>query len=161
MKCLIHQTRHWLAVLERPFQSFVLLALRLLIGWQFFMTGKGKLANFDRTAGFFESLHIPAPRFHAGFVGGVEMVGGLLLFFGLGTRVAAVPLAISMVVAYLTAHLPGPDDEVKGLSDAVGFVIDQAPFAFLVVCLVLLAFGPGKVSLDHLIGTGFKRAKKV
>jgi len=158
MKCLIHQTRHWLAVLEQPFQSFVLLVLRLLIGWQFYLTGKGKLAHFDKTAGFFESLHIPAPRFHAGMVGSAEMVGGLLLFLGLGTRFAAVPLAISMVVAYLTAHLPTADDDVHGLSDAVGFVIDQAPFVFPVVCLVMLAFGPGKVSLDHLIAKKFCKA---
>lgn len=157
MKSLIHQSRHWLAVLEQPFQSFVLLVLRLLIGWQFFLTGKGKLAHFDKTAGFFESLHIPAPRFHAGFVGTVEMVGGLLLFLGLGTRFAAVPLAISMVVAYLTAHVPTEDDDLHGLSDAVGFVIDQAPFVFLVVCLVMLAFGPGKVSLDHLIAKKFRK----
>jgi putative oxidoreductase len=157
MKSLILQSRHWLTHLEQPFQSTVLLVLRLLIGWQFYITGKGKLAHFDKTAGFFESLHIPAPRFHAGFVGTVEMVGGLLLFFGLGTRFAAVPLAISMLVAYLTAHLPTADDDVHGLSDAVGFVIDQAPFAFLIVCLVMLAFGPGKISLDHLAAKKFRK----
>ena len=157
MKCLIHQTRHWLSILERPFQSFVLLLLRVLIGWQFYLTGKGKLAHFDKTADFFESLHIPAPRFHAGMVGSVEMVGGLLLFLGLGTRFAAVPLAISMVVAYLTDSLPEGKGDIHGFSDAVDFIINAAPFAFLMTCLILLAFGPGKVSLDHLIAKKFRK----
>jgi len=158
MKCFIEKIRHWLSVLERPFQSFVLLTLRILIGWQFFLTGKGKLEHFDRTAKFFEGLHIPAPRFHAGFVGTVEMVGGLLLFCGLGTRFAAVPLAISMVVAYLTDSLPEGKADIHGFSDAVDFVINAAPFSFLCTCLVLLAFGPGKASLDHFIVKKFRKA---
>ena len=33
------------------------------------------------------------------FVSGVEFVGGLLLLFGLFTRIAAVPLVIVMIVA--------------------------------------------------------------
>jgi uncharacterized membrane protein YphA (DoxX/SURF4 family) len=35
------------------------------MGWGFFLSGKGKLMNLERTTGFFESLHIPAPRWHA------------------------------------------------------------------------------------------------
>jgi putative oxidoreductase len=56
-------------------QGAVLLFLRITIGYRFIMTGKGKLANFDRTTGFFESLDIPAPAFHAGLVGSIEMIG--------------------------------------------------------------------------------------
>jgi len=149
-----------LRCLEAPGRDAVLLFLRLTIGAQFFLTGKGKLAHLDKVTGFFESLHIPAPHFHAVLVANVEMIGGLLLVFGLATRLAAVPLAISMIVAYLTAHLKDvlhPEDA----ADATGFsafmthvsaFIDQAPFPFLVVCLVLLAFGAGRVSLDYLIG---------
>jgi len=120
----------------------VLLFARLTIGWSFFLTGKGKLANLDRTAGFFESLGIPAPGFHAGMVGGIEMIGGLLLIGGLLTRVASIPLAGAMVVAYLTAHR---DEAFVSLGDFV----DQAPYAYLLVALVLLTFGPGRLALDR------------
>src|SRR5580693_932377 len=40
-------------------QSPFLLIIRLYWGWHFFLTGKGKLMNLDRTAGFFATLHIP------------------------------------------------------------------------------------------------------
>ena len=130
-------------------QSLVLLFLRITIGYRFYLSGKGKLAHFDKTTGFFESLHIPAPAFHAGLVGCTEMVGGLLLMAGLGTRLASVPLTISMVVAYLTAH------REEGFASLYDFT-DQAPFMFLCVTLVTLAFGPGKVSLDAAISRWWK-----
>jgi putative oxidoreductase len=131
----------------------VLLFARLTIGWSFFLTGKGKLANLDRTAGFFESLGIPAPGFHAGMVGGIEMIGGLLLTGGLLTRVVSIPLAGTMIVAYLTAH--------RGEAFAsLGDFVDQTPYAYLLAVLVLLTFGPGRLALDrcwpaswHISGT--------
>ena len=46
-------------------QSAVLLFVRVTMGWGFFLSGKGKLMNLERTTGFFESLHSPAPRWHA------------------------------------------------------------------------------------------------
>ena len=39
-----------------PLQCFLLLAIRLYWGWQFFTAGKGKLMNLDRKAGYFESI---------------------------------------------------------------------------------------------------------
>ena len=128
--------------LQPAARDIVLLFARITIGWSFFLTGKGKLANLERTTGFFESLGIPAPGFHAAFVGGVEMTGGLLLVLGLLSRVAAVPLAIAMAVAYLTAHR---EEAFQGISEFTG----ESPFAFLLVSLIILAFGPGRVSLDN------------
>lgn len=122
----------------------ILLLARLTIGWSFFLTGKGKLANLERTTGFFDSLGIPAPGFHAAFVGGVEMIGGLLLVAGLISRIAAVPLAGAMVVAYLTAHR----EDAFASFDAFA---DESPFAYLLVALVILAFGPGRASLDAIL----------
>ncbi|MEO5915109.1 MAG: DoxX family protein [Luteolibacter sp.] len=133
-------------------QCFVLLFLRITIGYRFYLSGKGKLAHFDKTTAFFEDLHIPAPAFHAGLVGCTEMIGGILLMVGLGTRLASVPLIISMIVAYLTAH------REEGFASLYDFT-DQAPFMFLCVCLVLLAFGPGKVALDAFIERWWKSRK--
>lgn len=130
-------------------QSTVLLFLRITIGYRFYLTGKGKLANFANTTEFFENLRIPAPAFHAGLVGYTEMIGGLLLMVGLGTRLAALPLTITLVVAYLTAH------REEGFSGLYEFT-DQAPFIFLCVTLVLLAFGAGKFSLDAFVARWWK-----
>ena len=44
--------RFWVSLVSK-LQSPFLLIIRLYWGWQFFLTGKGKLMNLDRTAGFF------------------------------------------------------------------------------------------------------------
>jgi putative oxidoreductase len=131
-------------------QSTVLLLIRVSMGWGFFLTGKGKLLNLDRTTRYFESLDLPLPKLQAMLAGGTEMAGGLLLIAGLGTRVISVPLAFTMGVAYLTAHR---DEAFASLSDFT----DQAPFPFLMAVLVTLAFGAGKFSIDRLLQPWFDR----
>jgi putative oxidoreductase len=125
-------------------QSSVLLLVRITMGWGFFLTGRGKLLNLEKTTRFFDSLHLPLPHFQAMLAGSTEMFGGLLLLVGLGTRFISVPLAFTMVVAYLTAHR---DEAFVSLS---GFT-DQSPFPFLMAALVTMAFGAGGFSLDRLL----------
>lgn len=129
-------------------RDFVLLFARLTIGYGFFQAGKGKLGRLEQVAGFFESLNIPAPEFHAAMVGSVEMIGGLMLLVGLLSRVAAIPLAIAMSVAYLTAHR-------EEAFASLGAFADEAPYAYLLVALIVLVFGPGRASIDHLLGKFF------
>lgn len=131
-------------------QSTVLLLVRVSMGWGFFLTGKGKLLNLERTTRFFDSLELPLPKFQAILAGSTEMAGGLLLLAGLGTRLVSIPLAFTMVVAYLTAHR---DEAFASLSDFT----DQAPFPFLMAALVTLAFGAGKFSVDRLLQPWFDR----
>jgi putative oxidoreductase len=66
-----------------------------------------------------------------------------LLLAGLFTRVAAVPLMGTMVVAILTAKR----DEIHDLADLVGL----NEFAYLALFLWLAVAGPGKLSLDYLV----------
>ena len=131
-------------------QSAVLLMIRITMGWGFFLTGKGKLLNLEKTTRFFDSLHLPLPKFQAILAGTTEMGGGLLLVAGLGTRLVSVPLAFTMVVAYLTAHR---DEAFLSLSDFT----DQAPFPFLMAALATMAFGAGGVSLDRLLQPWFDK----
>jgi putative oxidoreductase len=131
-------------------QSAILLFVRITMGWGFFLTGRGKLMNLDKTARFFDSLHLPLPKFQAVLAGSTEMVGGLLLLVGLGTRLISAPLAFTMVVAYLTAHR---EDAFLSLSDFT----DQAPFPFLMAALVTIAFGAGRIALDHLLKPWFDK----
>src|SRR5580698_7867841 len=95
--------RLWVAIVSK-LQSPFLLIIRLYWGWQFFLTGKGKLMNLDRTANFFASLHIPMPKLNAVLAGSTECFGGLLLLLGLGSRIFTVPLIFTMVIAYLTTE---------------------------------------------------------
>ncbi len=128
-------------------QALFLLFVRLYWGWQFFVTGKGKLLNHDRVTEFFISLGIPFPELNAWIAGGVECFGGLLLLFGLGSRLAAIPLIFTMLVAYATAH---SEALFNILNDSREF-IKQEPFTFLMAAVIIFCFGPGPLSLDNLI----------
>ena len=132
-------------------RSPLLLAIRLFWGWGFFVAGKGKLADLDRVAGFFASLGIPAPKLNAVLAASVECFGGLLLLVGLASRLVALPLAFTMIVAFLTADL----DAVKAAFSNPDGVTGAAPFLFLYASLIVLAFGPGALSLDALIAKKF------
>jgi putative oxidoreductase len=149
--CVIAQSRQLLSGFARAanyFQSPLLLALRLFWGWQFFLTGKGKLMNLDRTTNFFQSLHIPAPHLNAVVVGLTECIGGLLLMAGFGTRVIAAMLAFDMIVAYLTADF----DKVKTIFSDPDKFTSADPFLFMLASMILFAFGPGALSIDRLLG---------
>ncbi len=121
------------------------LLTRLVIGHAFFLTGKGKLANLERTTAVFADLGIPMPAVNATFIAGLETVGGLLLIAGLATRPAAALLACTMVVAILTAHR---EDFLKALG---GDLTDIAALMFLLFLIWLVLHGPGKMSVDEWI----------
>src|SRR3984885_2048105 len=132
-------------------QSPFLLAIRFYWGWQFFQTGWGKLRNIQHVTQFFQSLNIPMPEANAWIVAIMECFGGLLLMAGLGSRLVAFALAFDMVIAYVTAD----SEALKSIfSDSDKFV-KADPFPFLLMTLTVLAFGPGKISLDWLIGRKF------
>ncbi|HVU05523.1 MAG TPA: DoxX family protein [Polyangiaceae bacterium] len=125
-------------------QSGVALLLgRLAVGLLFLSTGWGKVHNIPKVTMFFEQLGIPAPGFHAVLVGWTELLGGAALVVGLCSRLAAVPLAVSMVVALVTAKR----GDIHGIFDLVG----QDEFTYLVVLVMIAILGPGKIALDRIL----------
>jgi putative oxidoreductase len=138
--------RLWVSLISK-LQSPFLLIIRLYWGWQFFLTGKGKLMNLDRTAGFFASLNIPMPKLNAILAGSTECFGGLLLLLGLGSRIATVPLIFTMIIAYVTAD----SDKIKGIFSNPDAFVTAAPFLFMLTAIIVLIFGPGVFSLDAVI----------
>lgn len=116
---------------------------RLVIGTVFVQTGWGKLHNLDQIVNFFRELGIPAPELQAPFVSGVELVCGAMILAGLMTRLAALPLIGTMVVAILTAKLK----DFTGPLDVFG----TQEFDYIVLLLVLFVYGAGKFSIDQLI----------
>jgi putative oxidoreductase len=128
-------------------QSVVLLLLRLWWGWSFCRTGFGKLMHLDRTAEYFASLNLPLPKLNAAMAGSVECFGGALLLLGLFSRIISLPLMFTMVIAYLTAER----EALMGLFSDPDKFTAAAPFLFLLVAVIVFAFGPGKFSLDALL----------
>ena len=90
---------------------------RIVVGWVFLWSGWGKLNALDRITQNFVEWGIPFPHVLTPFVSGVEFFGGLLLLLGLFTRVAAVPLVVTMIVAIVSAKW----GDVDSLETLLGF----------------------------------------
>jgi putative oxidoreductase len=125
------------------------LLTRLVLGQAFFFTGRGKLENFEGTVAFFTDIGIPLPAANAAFVARLEYFGGLLLVIGLLTRLTALLLSSTMVVALLTADRALFVQALAGSGEAG--LTDVTPFVYLLLLLWLVVFGPGALSLDGLL----------
>jgi putative oxidoreductase len=128
-------------------QSPLLLFVRLYWGWQFMQDGWGKLHNLPKVIEYFGSLGLPAPGPTAYFVSILELVGGVLLALGLGSRLIAFLLTVNMTVAYIT----GDREALLSIFSDPDKFSAAAPFTYLMASLVILIFGPGRFSLDYLI----------
>jgi putative oxidoreductase len=139
--------------------------LRLMAGGVFFWEGLLKFVYVNQGLGRFTKLGMPFPHFTANFVGGLEIVGGLMLIFGLTTRLLAVPFVIEMIVAILstkislylgTSPLPLPPAPPQIGIWAVLHEI-RSDYAQLFTVLFLMINGPGKWSLDAVLAKYFIR----
>ena len=135
------------------------LALRLMAGGVFFWEGLLKFAYANQGVGRFTKLGMPMPEVLAPAIAVLEIVGGVLLMSGLGTRLISVPFIIEMIVAMLstkitlflgTSPLPAPPAPPVMGGWAVLHEI-RSEFAQIMTCIYLLAAGPGPWSLDALL----------
>lgn len=125
---------------------FVLLLLRLAAGALMLTHGMGKFATLIGG----EPIQFPDPigvGATASLVLAVfaEMFCAIFLIFGVGTRLAAIPLLITMSVAVLIIHT----------NDPIG--IRELPLLYASIFLVLAIAGAGKFSIDNWIYKGLKR----
>lgn len=126
-----------------------LLILRVIIGIIFFMHGIMKFnMGINTTAGFFEAASIPLPLLSAWIVTLVETFGGIALVLGVATRLTALLLIITMIVAImvvLSFGIPFISTDI-----ATGYELNLALIAALIPVLIL---GPGRYSLAKYIVT--------
>ena len=84
------------------------LALRFILVPVFWMAGMQKLNHFDSTVEWFGNsdwgLGLPLPWLLALLATATELLGAILLALGLLTRLIAVPLIITMLVAIISVH---------------------------------------------------------
>lgn len=136
------------------FQDVLLLALRVYWGYGFYMAGVSKFSKVASLASYFSSINIPFPEFSVYLVAIIETVCGIMLVAGLASRLATVPLIFTMLGALFFAHTGGT---MQIFSDQAVFLA-QPPVTYLLVSLVIFAFGPGSISADYAIEkTVFKR----
>lgn len=136
-----------LGILENQ-KPLALLLGRLGVGLVFLSTGWGKVHNVEKVTQFFTELGIPAPGFHAVLVGWSELLCGAALVIGLLTRLATIPLIVSMIVAILTAKRA----DIHGFFDLVAF----EEFTYLVLLVMIAILGPGNWAVDRYLAKKFE-----
>ncbi len=126
--------------------SAILLA-RLFIGVCFVVHGLGKLGlvgtgNMAGFVGWLKSLGLPYPAVQARLAMLAEVVGGVMITVGFGTRVGLILCFSTMVMAVTIGHKGG------------GYLITNNPpgaeyaLNLAVICIVMFLLGPGSYSLD-------------
>ncbi|SEO02883.1 DoxX family protein [Bradyrhizobium sp. OK095] len=144
---LVDKANHLVQTIALP--SVVQLVLRIALAVPFWRSGMLKWAGFlklnDTAVTLFSDefmlhlpggpYHYPAPTVMAFLSGCGEIMFPILLILGLGTRFAGLGLLFMTLIVELTV----PD----------GWPIH---ITWAAMALAIMAYGPGRVSLDHLIG---------
>jgi uncharacterized membrane protein YphA (DoxX/SURF4 family) len=87
----------------RSLSDFAPLVLRIVLGIIFIVHGAMKFMYMSRTEHLFSKLSIPLPGIAAPAIALLEVIGGIALILGLGSRFFALLLAIDMLVAIAIA----------------------------------------------------------
>jgi len=133
-------------------QPFVALATRVYVSWQFLISGWLKITSWENTLFLFhEEYRTPLlpPGVAAVFGTAGELVLPIFLILGLGGRLAALGLfAVNAMAVVSYAHVL--------LSEGFEAALAQH-YLWGFMLLVLAVYGPGKLSLDALLGRGASR----
>lgn len=125
------------------------LVVRVLAGVIMTAHGWQKLTEFG-PANFGEQvlagLGVPLPVFMGYLVTLVELVSGILLIVGLLSRLAALLLTIDLVVVILLVKVN------VGFLSGINGTGAELELALIACFLVILLAGPGKLSVDHILG---------
>jgi len=118
--------------------------LRVLLGITFFVHGLDKFkGGIENTVGFFDSLGIPG--FMAYVVALIELIGGLAMILGIGTRIVSILFAGILVVATFKVKL---GLGFLGNGQMAGYEFD---LALLAISVYLAIASRSYFSLDNVI----------
>jgi putative oxidoreductase len=129
----------------KQLQNPLALSGRLLLAVLFLPAGISKITGFAGTVGYIGSVGLPLPALAAMLAVAVEIVGGVALIAGFGTRIAALALALFTLVAsfFFHAYWAVPVDQ-----QMVTELLFFKNIAVVGGLLMLTAWGAGAWSLD-------------
>ena len=138
----------------RTFRRWAPLPLRLIVGYGFIVHGFAKLSRGpDTFAAVLHTIGVPLPHLLAWLTTLVELIGGSAILVGAFVPIAAMPMAIVLVTALLTIHLPYGFFSVK-LVEVSASGTKFGPVGYEVILLylaglaALVAGGAGPLSID-------------
>ena len=127
-------------VTQSGVDNVVTLVARILMAYIFIIAGWGKLTAYGATAGYMESMGVPAALLPITIL--VEFGGGLALLFGFQARLAALGLGVFSIITAFIFH--GTDDQMQQINFMKNLAMAGGLF-------YLMLYGAGRLSLDHAI----------
>lgn len=120
--------------------NLALLVMRIFIGGAMMTHGYGKLINYGAYASQFADPIGVGPELSLMLAIGAEFFCALLVLLGLFTRLASVPVIITMAVAGFIVHAPDP------------FQKKELALIYFGMYLCILLMGPGHFALGRVLG---------
>lgn len=136
---------------------WVPIPLRLIVGYGFMQHGFAKLwRGGDAFAGILHALGVPAPHFMAWVSILTELLGGLAILLGAFVTLASIPMAMLLLAAIFTVHLPNGFSSIKLIAvtsagPQFGPVGYEVNLLYLACLAGLVLGGAGPFSLDALL----------
>jgi uncharacterized membrane protein YphA (DoxX/SURF4 family) len=126
------------------------LLVRIAVGLIFFTQGILKYIDPNMGVVRFTRIGFSHPYFTAHFVGAFEILCGLLLLLGIGTRLVSIPLLIVIMTAIATTKIP----ELFRTNQGFWYMASDARTDFAMFCCLvfLISVGGGSWSLDARLG---------
>jgi putative oxidoreductase len=131
---------------SRRTRSFIL--IRLIVGLVFLSEGIQKFIYPELVGvGRFEKIGFDYAEFLAYFVATFEVFCGILILFGILTRLVAIPLLAIMITALISTKIP------IWINEGFWFMAHAArtDFAMTLLLVFLIIYGAGNWSVDHWI----------
>lgn len=120
-------------------KNLAALLLRIIFGGMFIFHGWPKLSGYNEMLAMFGDPIGIGSELSLILVIFAEFFCGIFILLGFMTRLAVIPVFITMLVAYFVAHA---NDE---------FMMKMLPFVYLWLCLVIFFLGSGKYSADEVL----------
>jgi putative oxidoreductase len=148
------------ALCRLPLRHWAPVPLRLIVGYGFMAHGIAKIVKGpDTFVSILLAIGVPHPLFMAWATILIEIVGGLAILLGAFVVVFSVPMAVVLLVAILTVHLPYGFSSIKLLSvTSEGAHFGQPGYEtdlLYLSCLAALVLGgAGPFAIDGLLCVG-------
>ncbi|MGE5218704.1 MAG: DoxX family protein [Chloroflexota bacterium] len=140
---------------ETGSHQWVLLPLRLIVGYGFIVHGAAKWSRGPASFGkLLEQIGVPLPTTTAWLVTVLEVFGGLAILAGAFVAIASIPLIVSMLVATFTVQLRYGFSSVNTIGLTASGPIFGPPgyeinLLYVAAMVALILAGPGALSVDN------------